>query len=747
MSQDQHPLDTFADCILDLSVGKTLSYKVPSILVDKLEKGVRVSVPLRGKKQKATILALHQKKPDYKVLEIEEILDHEPKIKNDSWALSQWIANYYVADLQKVFRLFAPPALRKDVKEKEKIFVELTLPKKRALEEIATLRIKHPMQALVLELMVKQKKGLFLTDLLDEMKISKSPIDTLTKKKILSQKMQVIDRSTFLSNQPFFPSKPKTLNAEQKIAYDTIYKTLEENKFQVHLLYGITGSGKTEIYMQLMQSALDQGKTVIFQVPEVALTSQFIEKFKARFEQKMAIIHHKLSVGEKLDTWKNIEEKKSPIIIGARSSIFAPCKDLGLIIIDEEHDSSYKQTEEAPTYSAKDVAIMKAKFNSCPIVLGSATPSFESYFNGLNKKYNLITLTKRAQGDIAPVKIIDMKRECQKQGRFTYFSEDLIEAIKQRHERAEQTLLFLNRRGYHTTILCKSCSWIHKCPHCDLSLTLHKKKELICCHLCGYTTAPPKTCPECKSKEQIAYKGFGTEQVERALNALFPNMRILRIDRDTTQRKHSHEDLLKQFRSGKADVLIGTQMITKGLHFPSCTLVGVISIDSQLQIPDFRASEYVFQLITQVAGRAGRSSLKGEVILQTFFPENSTLKLAAKQDYLSFYKEEMEMRKMFGYPPYTRMGKLVFTSKDPVAIIELANNLRKKLLSNLPGDYQISPLIPCGYAKVKDHFRFQFLIKGPKSTTISNNINNLMMSLRDSKVSILVDIDPLYTYF
>lgn len=747
MSQDQGSINTFADCILDLAVGRPLSYSIPEHLRDQLHQGMRVIVPLRNKKQKATILSIHNNKPSYSLSPIEKILTEEPKIQKDLWLLSQWIAKYYVAPYHKVFQLFSPPALRDTIKEKAKIFVELAMPKKKILEKIAELRLTFPMQALVLELLVKQKKGLFLTDLIEEMKISKSPIDTLTKKKILTQKNQVVDRSTFLANQPFFPSKPKILKPEQKIAFEAILKTLQDDCFKVHLLFGITGSGKTEIYMQLMQKALDLGKTVIFQVPEVALTSPFIEKFKARFDKKIAVIHHKLSRGEKFDTWKNIENKLSPIVIGARSSIFAPCKDLGLVIIDEEHDSSYKQTEKSPTYHSKDVAIMRAKINNCPIVLGSATPSFESYTNAINKKYQLHILSERAQGNIAPVKIIDMKRECQKQGRFTYFSEDLINGIRSRHEKAEQTLLFLNRRGYHTTILCKSCSWVQGCPHCDISLTYHKKKEILCCHLCGYKTPPIKKCKNCNSSEQITYKGFGTEQVEKALHALFPDLKILRLDRDTVQRKLAHEDLLKQFRSGKADVLIGTQMITKGLHFPSCTLVGVISIDSQLQIPDFRASETAFQLVTQVAGRAGRSSLKGEVILQTFLPENETLKLAATQNFLKFYEQEAAMRKMFNYPPYCRMGKLIFSAKDPDDVQHFSNKLREKITSSLSSDYQLSPLAPCGYSKVKDQFRFQFFVKGPSSIKIASAFKTALDNVIDPKITVLVDIDPLFTFF
>jgi len=747
MSQDSDTLDAFADCILDVSIKKPLSYKIPKHLLHQLSKGMRVQVPLREKPQKATVVNIHHKKPPYTVYDIEKILDKEPEINNDLWQLSQWMAKYYASSMQRVFALFSPPSLRKEIKEKKKIFIELKISRKKALESASELRIKHPLQALVIDVMLKNKKGLFLTDLLDEMKISRSPIDSLLKKNILCQKDEVIDRSTFLSNQPFFPSKPKKLNPEQQIAFDIIKKDIDEKKFQTHLLYGVTGSGKTEVYMQLMQEALDQNKTVIFLVPEVSLTSQFIEKFKARFSHKLAVIHHKLSTGERYDTWKSIEEGKSPIVIGARSSIFCPIKNLGLIVVDEEHDSSYKQSEKAPTYHAKDVAIMRAKLNSCPIVLGSATPSFESFYNAEQKKFNLITLTKRAQGAIAKVKIIDMKSECEKQGRFTYFSSELIEAIKQRHERCEQSLLFLNRRGYNTTILCKSCSWTHKCPHCDLSLTYHKNKELLVCHLCTYNIAPPKKCPECKSPDQIQFKGFGTEQVERALNALFPSLRILRIDKDTTQRKYASEALLKQFRSGKADVLIGTQMITKGLHFPSCSLVGVISIDAQLQIPDFRASESVFQLVTQVAGRAGRAEIKGEVILQTFMPKNDTLNLAAKQDYKPFYNQEIEVRKLFSYPPFSKLGKITFSSSDDAHLLDYANNIRKTLLNSLPANYQISPISPCGYAKVKDQFRFHCLVKGPVSKVISETIISTLKNNPDTKVQTLIDIDPLYTYF
>ncbi|HSW73021.1 MAG TPA: primosomal protein N', partial [Chlamydiales bacterium] len=435
------------------------------------------------------------------------------------------------------------------------------------------------------------------------------------------------------------------------------------------------------------------------------------------------------------------------IILGARSAIFCPAKNLGLIIVDEEHDSSYKQMEEAPCYHARDVALMRGKLENACVVLGSATPSFESYTHALRGKYILNTLTQRPAALLPKVKIIEMKQEMDKRGGFTHFSEELLNGLKQRALAGEQSLVLLNRRGYYTSIFCPACSLIQKCPDCAMAFAFHKGDNLLRCHLCDRTAPPLRMCPTC-NKSTMEYKGFGTEHVERSLRALFPELRTLRMDRDTTQKKDAHANLISQFRSGKADVLIGTQMIAKGLHFPAVTLVGILNIDGALGIPDFRSSEYIFQLITQVAGRAGRANLPGEVIIQTYLPDHDTIQLAAKQDYKAFYEKELPMRKYFGYPPYSRFAKLVFSGPDEKSVNKLATDFRKKLLDRLNQDYEVFPISPAGHAKVKGNFRFQFLIKALKILPLTKVLQETRKETKFStNTKLLIDIDPVATFF
>lgn len=554
-----------------------------------------------------------------------------------------------------------------------------------------------------------------------------------------------INPADILLTETFLPTKPKNLNEEQNSCLEKILSSIKKEAFEIHLIFGITGSGKTEIYLQAIQKALDLNKSAIMLVPEIALTPQTIERFKTRFKDKIALLHHKRSTKERFDDWQSLKKGEAKIVIGARSAIFSPMKDLGLIILDEEHDSSYKQTEE-PTYHAKTIALMRGKIENCTVVLGSATPSLESYFQAKEEKYILSSLLKRAnESDLAKVYIVDMKKEKMKDN--FYFSEPLLGKIKDRFEKGEQTLLFLNRRGYKSFLICKNCSYLFKCPHCDISLTFHKAQNLLICHSCDYRVAPPNRCPSCKLTEHIEYKGFGTQLIEKSLKCLFPEIRILRIDRDTTECKNSHDLLFKEFKAGKADVLIGTQMIVKGLHFPNVTLVGVLNTDAALNIPDFRSSETVFQLLTQVAGRAGRSEIKGEVIVQTFLPDNDTIKQAAKQDFTSFYSIEIENRRLFNYPPFSHIVKIVFSGKEENKVLQQAASFRKELISSLPSNYFIHPICPSGHAKIKDKFRFQFLIRGKSVLPIRDALQRVKTKFKLKSTKILIDVDPLFTYY
>ncbi len=738
----------FVSVILDNNIDKTLDYSVPKELEDKIEKGMRIEIPVKGYFRKGYIFEIKEKSDVKKTLPIRRILS-ERVISKDLFSLALWMAKYYCTSLSKIFKCMVPTSIRKDIKQKTQVYLTSLKTKKELADICRDLLSKNPSQARAIEIFLKVKKGIFLTDLIKQAKISKSPIETLISKKILLEKKIAVDQGDLLLEEDFFPTKPKKLTDEQEDCLKKISSCLDENKFSSHLIHGVTGSGKTEIYLQAIQKALDQDKSSIMLVPEIALTSQTIERFKARFKEKIAVIHHRRSHGQRFDAWHDLLSGDARIVIGARSAIFSPMKNLGLIIIDEEHDTSYKQSEETPTYNARNLAVMRANLAGCTVVLGSATPSLESYYNALMNKYILSNLTKRPNEATLPmVHIVDMKREKERMSSFSYFSSELLDGIKKRYELGEQTILFLNRRGYHTSLICQNCQHTFKCPHCDLALTYHKNENILFCHSCSYTTRTPRECPSCSNSDYIKYKGFGTEHIETSLKLIFPKIRTLRIDRDTTSTKHSHETLFKQFRSGKADVLIGTQMIVKGLHFPSVTLVGVLNTDGALNIPDFRSSERVFQLIMQVAGRAGRADLPGEVIIQTHMPDNPTITLAAKQDFLSFYKEEIENRKLFDYPPFSNMIKIVISSKDEALSKKLINDFREKLIKKLPKDFHLHPVVAAGRAKVKDMFRYQFLIRGKKILLLTKILERIKEEFKLPNGSTLfIDIDPISTFF
>lgn len=729
----------FVGVFLDQSLQKPLDYAVPENLRSQIQVGMRVEVPLKTKTVKGTICYVKKASSFSDVRPILKILSPQSELSDGQWKLAEWMSQYYATPLQKVLKCFIPPHVRKDVKQKLKTFLKFGKTHEEICKYVQEIREKHPGQALVLDLLLQNPKGLFLSDLLKE-QASLSSIQTLIKNKwLISQ--SILPEEDLLLEEDFFPTLPKTLNSEQKTALDAIEKSIDANAFSSHLIYGVTGSGKTEVYLQAISKALSLGKSAILLVPEIALTSQTIERFRARFSQKIAILHHKRSLGERTSAWEDLRSGKIQIVIGARSAIFCPVQNLGLIIIDEEHDGSYKQSEEIPCYQGRDVAIMRAFLEKCTILLGSATPSIESRYNAEIGKYQLHTLKNRAtQANLPKVRIIDMKRAFEINGGFTHFSSELLNGIKERIKAGEQTLLLLNRRGYHRMQLCKECRAIAKCPHCDLSLTFHREANHLKCHFCNYTQSTLGKCPECNATGSLEFKGFGTEHVERSLHAIFPEVRTLRMDRDTTQKKNSHEDLFKQFRAHKADVLIGTQMIAKGFHFPSVTLVGILNIDSSLSIPDFRSPEHVFQLLIQVAGRAGRADLPGEVILQTFLPDHPVMQLAKTQDYDAFYKTEIEERKSFGYPPFCHLAKLTFSSKEEASAKKAAEQTREHLTNKLP-QIQIFPVSPSGHPKIKDLYRFQFLIKTPKISAIAPHLKDL------SSTSVKIDIDPLSTFF
>lgn len=739
----------YASILLDVAIEKVLDYGVTSEQESLIKRGMRVEVPVRGRLCKGFVYKIKDQADFPKVLPISKLLSDDELISDELFDLAIWMSRYYCAPLRQVFKSILPSTIRGDAKHKQQLFVMRGKTREELRKACEKLRLTNQAQALVLDVMLKVTKGILLTELLELAQVSKSPVTTLANKGLLSLDIVRVDRSP-LVNEEYFRTNHKVLNDEQAVALSRISDSLQSHRFESHLLYGVTGSGKTEVYLQAIDETLKLGRGAIMLVPEISLTPQTVDRFRSRFEGHIAILHHRLSAGERYDEWHKIRRGEAGIVIGARSAIFSPLPNLGLIIIDEEHESSYKQTDEAPCYHARDVAVMRGYLSKSAVILGSATPCLESFYNAEKKKYTLSTLSHRADSANLPtVRIVDMKKEYENKKANGSFSDLLLKGIEKRLADGEQTILFLNRRGYHSQQICLTCSEVVKCTQCDLSLTFHYNDNTLSCHLCGYAiTPPPHKCPTCNSHSTMKFRGVGTEQIERSLHGIFPEIRTTRMDADTTRHKGSHERLLRDFRTGKSDVLIGTQMIAKGLHFPQVTLVGVLNSDSSLNIPDFRSSERTFQLLTQVAGRAGRGYLPGEVIIQTRMPENDTIALASRQDYPEFYKDEISVREMFGYPPFSHIIKFTFTGKNEKQTLRYGENFQRSFLSKLPPNYEVSPVAPAGYAKIKERYRFQCLGRGPSIYLMNEKIEEVRQKLappRDLRLSI--DIDPLSTYF
>jgi primosomal protein N' (replication factor Y) (superfamily II helicase) len=739
----------FAEVILDISCEKVLDYGIPADLVDTLKKGVRVNVLVRGYTRKGYVISVKSHTECKRVLPIKEILSPHELLSDEIFDLSIWMTKYYCCSIQKVLKAVIPSPIRKDMQPKKQLVIKRVKTKKELIEVCKKIRRTSPSQALAIEGVLQIKKDILLTELLEKTGVSRQVIHSLEEKGLISSEKLTIDRSPLL-NHDFFPTKDKILNSHQKESYDSISQSLESNSFHTHLLYGVTGSGKTEVYLQSIQKALSMGKSCLILVPEIALTTQTVERFKSRIKEEIAILHHRLGDGERYDQWYKILKGEVRVVIGARSAIFSPLQNLGLIIVDEEHERSYKQCEDTPTYNARDIAVVRGKMTGSCVVLGSATPSMESFHNAKEKRYILNTLSERADSAAeAQVEIVDMKIEHQKNQGFTIFSQPLLKQIKENHLLGQQSILFLNRRGYFTLLLCTSCSHTIKCPNCDVSLTFHRGENILSCHQCNhFVSPPPKHCPACHEGSTMKFRGIGTEQIERSLKAIFPELRLLRMDADTTRHKGSHDKIIKAFKTHKADVLIGTQMIAKGLHFPHVTLACVLNCDSALNIPDFRSSEHTFQLLTQVAGRSGRGKLKGKAIFQSGLPNHPLIEVAAKQDFEAFYEEEIEIRKLFEYPPFSQMIKISFQGTDEKLVEQSANRFKSMLVQSLPARFHVHPVIPSGHAKIKGSFRFHCLIRGPSILVANKKIMEVIDSkVIPSSVRYLVDINPSSTFF
>ena len=640
--------------------------------------------------------------------------------------MAEWIAHYYGSSMESVIRSLLPESVRSEENSaKLQKFVHLVeMP---TTEKLASIEKKAPKQYAILFLLQSASdQKILLSELGQGAHSSAKALEKAGFVSIVEQEIRRIPDADML--EEIIESFPLTLNAEQKNALDKICEHIDQPS-KPSLLLGVTGSGKTEVYLQAARYALNQNKSVLVLVPEISLTPQTVRRFKARFaalNDQVAVLHSHLSQGERFDEWHRIRQGKASIVIGARSAIFAPLPNLGLILVDEEHENSYKQ-DSVPRYHGRDVAVLRAHIESCAIVLGSATPSLESFQNCLDGKYELLRLNQRADAHSLPlVRVLDMRLEQQKQKNSnTIFSDKLRIALESRLEKGEQSILFLNRRGFARSLQCPACGEVCQCPHCAVALTYHRTDERLICHVCGHTAIVPRKCPSCKDPA-IALQGYGTQKVEDVLAKLLPKAKFARIDADAMRKKNSLRDILNAFKAKKLDILIGTQMIAKGLHFPNVTLVGILNADIGLHVPDFRAAERTFQLITQVAGRAGRGELEGEVIVQTSTPHAPAIQFARRHDFDGFAEQELEFRKEFHFPPYGRCAVLTVRSTHERRAEFTLQTLHRRLCENQPKGMQISEPLPSPLTRSHGQFRFQITLRSPKARPLTNHVQAVL---------------------
>lgn len=725
-------LDGFNDMVLD--------YAIPQG-IGNVKRGCRVEVPLRNRTTTGTVICLTPPDSQWgnRLKPIRRLIDDTPAVSEKLMDLAEWAARYYAVAVEQLIRCIVPEPVRRERHEEKtrKMVVLLQWP---GDEEMNKINARAPRQASILRyLHQSDTKREPLADLGGSPALA--PCRALEKRGFVRIDDEVVHRDP-AAHETFAPSSPLQLNEEQQQALTFITTERETNK--PILLQGVTGSGKTEVYLQAAAHVLQQGKGVLILVPEISLTPQTMARFKSRFAEAdthVAILHSAMSDGERFDEWHAIHCGKARIAIGPRSALFAPVQNLGLIIVDEEHDSSYKQ-ENAPRYHGRDLAVLRAHLEGATIVLGSATPSLESLYNVQNGKYSLIRMDKRADGQRLPLtRVLDMRTEAKDKKYLGIFSERLRMAIEDRLKKGEQTILLLNRRGFARSLQCPDCGHVVSCEHCSLPLTYHATENRLICHICGYRAAVPRKCPECSSAA-ILLEGYGTQKVEKVLRNCFPHARIQRVDADVAARKNALRDILADFRAHRIDILLGTQMISKGLDFPGVTLVGVLNADIGLSMPDPRAAERTFQLLTQVAGRAGRGDIDGEVIIQTFTPHAAAIQYARRHDTDGFAETELELRKELEFPPYTHLSVLTVRSpKEELADFSI-NSLHKKLLQLLPKEVCVSDPMPSPIAKAYGQFRYQCTIKSKSARMVADIVSKEIRNLNSGEdVIFTLDID------
>lgn len=707
------------------NIDKIFDYSVPDNLKDKIKVGIRVKVPF-GKMELEGFVIEIKNSSDISVKDILDVVDDEVILNEELLELGKKIQEDTLSTLISCYQIMLPKALKAKngmvINKKFDTYYYLN-------KDIVCYGKLSASQYRIINLCM-EKEYVLRKELVD---ISLSSLNTLIKKNILLEKKLEHYRLSY--NEKIEPKKELTED-QMKV----VNEVLLNKGYCPYLLYGVTGSGKTEVYMELIEDALNRGKTSIVLVPEISLTPQMVLRFQKRFGDNIAAIHSALSDGEKYDEWRRIVKGEAKIVIGARSAIFAPLKNIGMIIIDEEHSDSYKQDDSNPRYSAKDVALIRAKYHDCPLIMGSATPSLEAFARAKKGVFKLLELPNRINGKELPkINIIDMNEIIKKTK--GHFSEELLAAISLRLKKKEQVILLLNRRGYSSFVTCKNCGYTFKCPNCDITLTYHKSSRTLRCHYCGYGTKVYDTCPNCHEKS-INDLGVGTEKIEEELGKLFPESRILRMDFDTTSRKGMHEKMITAFKNQEYDILLGTQIVSKGLDFDNVTLVGVINADTSLNIPDFRSSETTFSLLAQVAGRAGRSTKEGEVIIQTFNPDHYAIQYTKKHDYLGFYNKEMFIRRELKYPPFYYICYLKISGKDSDYIYGEVNKIKKVLENKLENTIILGPS-PCVIFKLNNIYRYGIILKYKKEDNLREVLDKIIDHYKDnSKLKLDINFNP-----
>lgn len=796
----------FAKVIVDIPSGQTdklFDYKIPTEYIDIIEKGMRVIVPFGPRKIQGFVIDIVEESTVKNIKSIIELLDVTPVLTEELLNIGKWLAETILCFRISAYQVMLPAAMRTTVKKEVRVLHETNLsPALVPLFETSTsiswdsikkdakhvnevqqavkngtveikyqvkekgqkkqekrIKVLQPIDQLKKELeqtsaraakqkellsfFIQQPKDISLQQLLEQTTASRQSVKALEAKGLIEQYEIEVYRDPFEELQ-FKKTEALPLTIEQQQTIEPILSAIEEKRHDTFLLHGVTGSGKTEVYLQAIAEVLKKGKDAIVLVPEISLTPQMVDRFKGRFGNEVAVLHSGLSIGEKYDEWRKIHRKQVRVVVGARSAIFAPFENLGLVIIDEEHEGSYKQ-EDNPRYHAREVAIYRGNYHNCPVVLGSATPSLETYARGLKGRYHVLPLTKRVNAKPLPaVEIIDMREEL-RSGNRSMFSTSLFHHLQDRLEKKEQSVLFLNRRGYSTFVMCRDCGYVAQCEHCDISLTYHRNQNALKCHYCGHEEQMITTCQSCGS-EHVRFFGTGTQKVEEELGKLLPEARVIRMDVDTTRKKGAHQKLLQAFGEGKADILLGTQMIAKGLDFPNITLVGVLAADSMLHLPDFRASERTFQLLTQVSGRAGRHERAGEVVIQTYTPEHYSIELVKQHDYIRYFHQEMALRKKAGYPPYYFLTLVTVSHPELGKVIQVTEKITAFLKNSLGNQTQVLGPVASPIPRIKDRYRYQCLIKyknEPELPELLREIQQMYMrETSQGQLQLSVDTNP-----